>query len=205
MTINTICTFALLGLTATAGLYSTTALTTGGASSSGSIAAVARPVTAMPEGEFRSEEGRFSITLPAGFSEPSESVSPMPTAGGDVDLKMYSATALSGNSAAMFAFANMEGKLEMEGHETAMLDGARDNVLKAMNGTLIKEKQITIDGHPGRSLVLSMKQPGVPKLYSRIDMYMVDPIMYQVMYVSDKKASLDSKAITSYFKSFRLE
>jgi hypothetical protein len=153
--------------------------------------------------EFTSEEGKFSIVLPPGYEEPTESVSPMSTENGSVDLKMY--TSGSGSTAAMVAFANMEGKIEMEGHETAMLDGARDNVLKTMNGALLKkEKSITIDGHPGRRILISMKPGRGIKLYGRLEMYLVDPIMYQVMYVSDKRASLESPAVNDFFSSFTL-
>jgi hypothetical protein len=159
--------------------------------------------TAGTGSPFKSDEGKFSIVVPAGFTSPSETVSPMSTPSGNVDLKMYSAT--SGNTAAMFAFADMNGKLDMKGKEKVMLDGARDNVLKTMNGALLKkEKSITIDGHPGRRILISMKPGRGIKLYGRLEMYLVDPIMYQVMYVSDKRASLESPAVNDFFSSFTL-
>jgi hypothetical protein len=116
---------------------------------------------------------------------------------------MYSAT--SGNTAAMFAFADMNGKLDMKGKEKVMLDGARDNVLKTMNGTMEKEEDMEIDGHPGRQMIMAMEPAGSPKLYGRMQMFMVSPMMYEVMYVSDDRASLESPAINAYFDSFEIE
>jgi hypothetical protein len=199
MNITSIYFATLLGLAVSVGSYqpgSTTAIS----GMTPSNALVERLITGV---EFTSEEGKFSIVLPPGYEEPTESVSPMSTENGSVDLKMY--TSGSGSTAAMVAFANMEGKIEMEGHETAMLDGARDNVLKTMNGALLKkEKSITIDGHPGRRILISMKPGRGIKLYGRLEMYLVDPIMYQVMYVSDKRASLESPAVNDFFSSFTL-
>lgn len=195
MTINCIYIVTLLGLALSAGAHSPHSPAT--AASSNTLV-----VMHLDGVEFSSDEGRMSIVMPPGYTEPEESISPMATPNGNVDLKMYSSTL--GSSAAMVAFANMDGKLEMEGKEKAMLDGARDNVLKTMNGALLKkEKAIMIDGHPGRRLLMSMKSGGI-KLYGRLEMYMAAPMMYEVMYVTDKRAALESATVNDFFSSFTL-
>jgi hypothetical protein len=206
--------YALLGLGITLGACkkddaatgdktasTTTTSTTTGTSTPSTTTTPAE--TASAGESFKSEEGKFSIVLPAGFATPTETVNPLPTPGGNVDLKMYSSG--SGNTAAMFAFANTSGKVTMAGAEEKMLDGARDNVLKSMNGTMEKEEPMELDGKPGRQMIFAMEPAGAPKMYGRLRMFMVDPMMYQVMYISDDRSALESPATNAYFESFEIE
>ena len=155
--------------------------------------------------DFKSDAGKFSIKLPAGFPQPIEESTPLPLpdGNGSVDLKTFSSQTEDKANAAMFSYSDMTGKLETKGREKAMLDASRDNVLKEMNATLEKEQDINIDGNPGRMMIFSLSD-GTETYQGRLHMYVVGPFSYQVMYISKDRAALESPAVNAYFDSFKL-
>lgn len=165
---------------------------------------VSTPTETTPSNvEFTSEAGKFSIKLPAGYGQPKEETQPLPLpGGGSVDLNTFSSS--SGDNAAMFSYSDMTGKADFAGKEKAMLDASRDNVLKSMNATLEKEEDIKIGDHPGRRMIFSLPASATETYQGRLEMYVVEPFSYQVMFISKDRAALESADINNYFSSFKL-
>lgn len=148
-----------------------------------------------------SEEGRFSVRIPVGFSSPEESTVPLETAVGKLDMKVF--TAVKGAGAViMAAYIDYPEEAFAAGTEK-MLDGARDGALKNLNGKLSSQKSITLLGHPGRSITFSGTSAGT-KLFGRVDYFIVKPRLYQLLYISQKKADVGTTAIKNAFSSFTL-
>lgn len=195
----------VLGLTlAACGKDETPKTDTTTASGDTTTAVVTPAETTGSTSDFTSAEGKFSIKLPPGYPQPTEQTNPLalPDGSSSVDLITYSSP--SGENAALFSYSNMGEKVDMKGKEKIMLDASRDNVLKSMNATLEKEENIEIDGHAGRMMIFSIPASATETLQGRLEMYMVNPVAYQVMLIAKDRAVLESPEINAYFDSFKL-
>jgi hypothetical protein len=80
------------------------------------------------------------------------------------------------------------------------LDGARDGLLRAVNGKLIQETKLTFDKkYPGREVIGSLKDDG--RIRSRY--YLIKGRMYQVL-VAGSKEFIESDEVKKYLQSFEL-
>ena len=151
---------------------------------------------------FSSKEGRFSIILPSGFPAFKYQKQTTPTAVGDIVLNSYNSETPRGACAVMysdFPAATFEGRSAQK-----ILEDGRDAALKAVNGTLEKEKSTTVQGFPALTIYWSTSNQG-KSFYSRFDFVLVQPRAYQIGYISYDKNDLDKPDIQTYFKSFRLD
>jgi hypothetical protein len=96
--------------------------------------------------EFSSPDGRFSITFPA---KAEEEVKTLNTAEGPVEMHEYLATL--GNRAFLATYSDY-AKGEDEVKAETRLAGWRAGVMKGR--TLITEREMTVDGLPGRELIM---------------------------------------------------
>lgn len=154
--------------------------------------------------EINSEEGKFAITLPEGFNSPTKAESPVETALGTLTMTTYMAQ--KGNTAlTMVAYADYpEEAFSANFDSKKVLDGAQKGALKNMNAKLLSQKNITIDGNPGRSFRFTFTKAG-SKFFGQFNAFLVKPRMYQVAYLTTKKSDLDKAEVTEYFSSFNLK
>ncbi len=97
---------------------------------------------------FSSPEGRFSIAFP---TTPLPTESPLETSSGPVTL--HTLTASSQNTAYVVAWADYPP--EALGNDVEqMFDQTRDNLVANLSGELVSEKQLEIQGQPGRAVTL---------------------------------------------------
>jgi hypothetical protein len=85
------------------------------------------------------------------------------------------------------------------------LDEAWDKGVRKAGGTLKSEKEIEMDGRPGRELVVELAESRVPGggiLRSRI--YLVGRTQYQAVAMSPK-AKVRSGEMEAFLESFRLK
>ena len=85
--------------------------------------------------------------------------------------------------------------LNVQGEITA----TRDNFLKSVNGTLIAEKEISLDGHPGLEFTVDMGS----KLFATSRIYIVGNRPYQLLVVT-KRYENQTKA-NNFIWSFALD
>jgi hypothetical protein len=89
-----------------------------------------------------------------------------------------------------------------QGDAQAALDSARKVILATSGGELLKEEQITLDGHPGRSMWIEARAEGYTmSLVYRT--YVVGPRMYQIM-IAGPQGQVDGAVATEFLNSFKL-
>ncbi len=139
----------------------------GGAATPATPAAPAEP-TATPDPlagwvTFTASDGSFSVRLP---EEPKIEEQVVPTEAGDIQISMYLVE--DNNSAIILSHNEFPAAITeaiAAGDETliqGMLDGGRDGAVSNVAGTLQEEKQITIDGFPGREFTFAIDSSASP-------------------------------------------
>ncbi|MBE7385347.1 MAG: hypothetical protein F6J95_028600 [Leptolyngbya sp. SIO1E4] len=149
--------------------------------------------------EFASEAGQFSIAAPSPMEETQQSV---PTPVGPIDI--YTFTAEEENSAYVVAYSDYPAEVVEQSDPESLLDSSRDGALGNLNGTLLSEDPIDIDGNPGRSLVIdAITETGeAATINSRI--YLVNNRLYQILVVMPKGQEATADAAT-FLESFTLQ
>ncbi|HYJ46189.1 MAG TPA: hypothetical protein VEV81_06210 [Pyrinomonadaceae bacterium] len=150
---------------------------------------------------FSSEKGLFTIKLPTGFPAFQEKVQAQPTSVGDIELHIFSSETASGACIAGYSdypSATFQGRSTQQ-----MLEDGRDGALKSVNGTLEKQKSITVQGYPGLSIYGSAMM-GNKQVYFRFDYLLVQPRFYQIGFLGYDKTRFEGPEVTDYFKSFQI-
>ncbi|MCA1592122.1 MAG: energy transducer TonB [Acidobacteria bacterium] len=120
--------------------------------------------------EFSSAEGRFTVLLPG---TPTPQVQTQDTAIGKLDVHTFTLTT-SMQYGVMFV--DYPRTMEDSGAAKQFLDGARDGGVKGVNGTLLEEKETSLDGHPGRIIKVRVGDGYV----MRVKFYVVKNRLYQL-------------------------
>jgi hypothetical protein len=94
---------------------------------------------------FTSPEGRFSILTPGEFKY-TKPVAQTPD--GPIQMHVFNYFA---NAEYSVTYADYLAVIERSERLTPFLDGVRDSGIAGIKGRLLEEKDITFDGHPGRS------------------------------------------------------
>ncbi len=124
---------------------------------------------------YRSTSGGFSIRFPGGRTPDLED---KPIAGGLVTLHFFKSQ--KGSSAYIVGY----NELPKSGRTAKqVLDDARDGAIESIGATLEKEIPLTIDGNPGREVVMTAEKSGI-NLRQRLRMYIVKSRLYQTIAVS---------------------
>ncbi|MDT4967338.1 MAG: hypothetical protein QOJ64_2075 [Acidobacteriota bacterium] len=178
-------TFALA---LTISLVSIGAVSCGGKANSGSTAN-----NSDAEGyTLSSSEGGFTVTLPPGFGQPEQ------------NGKKYQAFNGATHSALLVQYLDLpEAKSDTD---QEVFDLARSVAMERQSTTIEKEEDMTIQGHPARSVRASgMAADGSAKLYYRHEYIRRDGSrLYELLFASPKREELDSAAAQAYFQSFRI-
>ena len=149
--------------------------------------------------EFSSDAGKFACAFP---KAPKSETMPTSTVIGNIDQNMFSVEF----SDAWYGVSYSDYPKEIvDGSEPKkMLDGARDGAVGNLGGKLASEKQIKIDGHPGRAIeiVATDATAGITmEVTARI--YLVENRLYQILVVREKGRDLQ-KELDKFFESFKL-
>ena len=86
------------------------------------------------------------------------------------------------------------------------LDGTRDGIVQALNGTVVSESKLSLDGHPGRELTMSLSGQNGTAVMSRTRFYLVGTSMFSLSYVwlKDLDPALATKTGERFFSSVRI-
>lgn len=86
----------------------------------------------------------------------------------------------------------------------AALNISRDRQMRLLKGELVSDKDIAIDGHPGKELVIAIGPPGKPQTYRyRVRTYYVGNRQYLMSVIGSEKLVLSARS-DEYFASFAL-
>lgn len=148
--------------------------------------------------EFTSQTGGFSVMTPYTLKESSQSVD---TAVGKIDIHFFIAE--QGGESYLVGYSDYPEAMAQASDPEKMLDSGRDGAVKNVNGTLVSEARITLDGHPGRELTIAAKAGNGQDLVLRGRIVLVGNRLYQVVTVA-LKGNENSSRIEDFLKSFKL-
>ena len=144
-----------------------------------------------PWKEFTSQEGKFTVNMPG---QPSYTTQAVPTTEGSVQVHTYLI------SHGVMAYGVMYNTVASEVADAQQfLDVRRDNALATVKGTLISEKNISIDGHPGREVKL---KTGDNIQYTG-RLFLVNDRFYQVISTAPGGVNAEA-AMLKFLDSFKL-
>lgn len=146
-----------------------------------------------------SEAGGFTFSMPG---TPTETKQTYDTDAGPVEAILYMLEKDGGNVAYLAGFNDFDPKLVAGNDPQDMLDGARDGAVKNVQGKLVDEKKITLDGHPGRELKVITKS-GDDEMLVFARVYLVKNRLIQSLVVFPKK-TLREKDVARFLGSVAL-
>jgi hypothetical protein len=143
---------------------------------------------------FESEENRFSVLFPGTPQEFAESV---PTEAGTIEAKSF--VVQQGNMGFAVNVAHHPSEAVSASDPQTMIDTARDRAVSNVGGELLQEKDVTLDGHPGREIQVEIAE-GQGMVRSRF--YLVENRLYAVQTISQKSGA--STDVNRFLDSFQL-
>jgi hypothetical protein len=144
--------------------------------------------------QFKSVEGSFSVLFPNKVSETKETVN---TAAGPILMHQFESKAKYHEFIVVYS-DYPEGILKVSNSDK-ILNGARDGSIKNIQGTLLSETFITLNGYPGRELRIEGPQKII--LESRI--ILANQRLYQIIAVCQPEHSFDS-IVSKVLKSLEI-
>lgn len=151
---------------------------------------------------FVSKEGGFRATPPVGFDKFDFEKVTQPADTGDLILNQYSSNLDRGTC--MMVYYDLSESVFQTKSIQQMLEDGRDGAVKKTGGTLQRSEPVTIDGNPGLSVYLSVKN-GESMIYARMDLVVVKPRIYNFLYISVDQAELSKTDVKDFFRSVRLQ
>lgn len=146
---------------------------------------------------FQDPNGKFTVLMPG---DPKQQRQQQQTRLGNLDIYTF-AVEQPGLSAHLVTYTDFPAEFIQTVDPNKLLDSGRDEVLRRVQGSLLSETRISLDGAPGRELMI--KAPGELIIHSRI--YLVNQRLYQLIVVAPaSKATNLSGSIRGFFQSFRL-
>jgi serine/threonine-protein kinase len=144
--------------------------------------------------EFSSAEGNFAVLMPGTPSYEKKSQS---TALGPIDMHMFTLN-LKRDAVYMVMYSDYP-EIVTRAKPVDLLDGGRNGALSNTKGKLVGEQNMSLDGFPGREIVIEVPGKGLMKLRA----FMVRQRLFQVMAVGTKE-KIDHEDTAKYLTSFRL-
>ncbi len=161
-------------------------------------AAAAAPGGGSAWQDFDCPEAACTMQFP---SKPTKEVREIKTVLGKQKLAIYAVELEQGRLAYLFSFTDYPPGFGKLATPEKALDGAREGMLKAVSGKLVREEKIKIDGFPGRYLVYSGQQDN--QTYTgNAKVYLVGDRLYQLQVLGFPGAFNQANA-DKFFKSFK--
>jgi hypothetical protein len=151
---------------------------------------------------YNSPDGRFGITLPAGFSAFTSQQKTQPTAAGPIELYILQSENTRG--ACVLGYSDFPEASFVGRTPKKMLEDGRDGALRNINATLEKQEDLTMQGKTGLAIYGSTNQGG-KDIFVRFHFILDKPRAYQIGYLAYNRADLDKPEVQAYFDSFRIK
>ena len=144
--------------------------------------------------EFSSTEGNFAILMPG---TPSYEKKNSTTVLGPIDMHMFTLN-IKRDAAYLIMYSDYP-EIVTRAKPDDLLDGGRDGALANTKGRLISEQNMSLDGFPGREIVIEVPGKGLMKLRA----FMVRRRLFQIIAVGTKEM-VEHEDAGRYLTSFRL-
>lgn len=151
---------------------------------------------------YNSDDGRFQITLPPGFSPFKLQKNSQATPAGNIDLNILQTETQTG--ACLLGFSDFPAASWVGRTPQKMMEDGRDGALKNINATMEKQEQLTVQGKDALNVYGSTLQGG-KSIYVRFQFVLDKPRAYQIGYLAYNRADLDKPDVQAYFNSFRIK
>ncbi len=155
-------------------------------------------VTPVNSQEFKSEAGQFSIVSPVPFTETTQSTD---TDVGRLESHVFSAN-FRGVAYSVWYMEFPEIAFDQKDVQT-ILDNATAEIPASMSGALLSQKSITLDGYPGREMLIASKTKTGREATTKVRYFAAKARLYAVQ-VSGEKDNLSTDQTDSFLESFRL-
>jgi hypothetical protein len=139
---------------------------------------------------------RFSFSMP---EKPSHSENNVPSAAGDLKLHMY--TLAKGYETFTTGYTEYPDIVFNSAESEALLDGAQEGALSDVNGEVLSQRKITMDGNPGREIVGTSASQNMG-FTARV--ILAKPRMYMMVYTQYDKSKAISEDGKKFLDSFKL-
>jgi len=145
--------------------------------------------------EFRSDEGRFSISMP---ERPVSQASTIETIQGRFEQHAFIASHMP--LLCMVAYTDIPKPLLAADNADGFFDGVRDEFIKDAGGKLASESSLSLDGYPGREIKVHLFRGEL-----RLRLFLVGDRLYIVSLTNlDKVSESDAETPNKFFGSFKL-
>lgn len=144
--------------------------------------------------EFSSAEGNFAVLMPG---TPSYEKNGQSTTLGPIDMHMFSLN-IKRDAAYMIMYSDYP-EIVTRAKPDDLLDGGRNGALSNTKGKLVSEQNMSLDGFPGREIVIEVPGKGIMKLRA----FLVRQRLFQVLAVGTKE-KIEHEDTVKYLTSFRL-
>jgi hypothetical protein len=148
--------------------------------------------------EFKSEVGRFSVMAPVALKERSQTY--------DLTKFKIEAHFFEGNLgdiAYVVVYSDYPEEMVQKSDPEKILDGGRSGAVGSINGKLVTETKITLEGNPGRELVVEARDDSGAEWTSKARLFLVKNRMY-VLDVTVKKGKFEVSVLDKFLQSFKL-
>lgn len=150
-----------------------------------------------PWKDFHSKAGGFSVSMPG---TPVEKRQAYHTQAGPIEAHFFTVETDRGSLVYMVVYGDYPEALMAANDKEMLLDAARDGAVGNIRGTLLGDRSISMEGHPGRELQV-LSSDGRLALKMRI--FLVNNRQYQVVAVTPREARSPEDR-DRFLDSFRL-
>ena len=144
--------------------------------------------------EFRSEEGRFSVSMP---EKPVSQTSTFELPQGRLEEHVF--TAVHPPIMSMISYTDFPRQYLVNYDADGLFDNVRDQFIKEVGGKVASEKPLTLDGHHGREMKIQMFRGEV-----RLRVFLVGDRLYLLSLMNMEKPFASDEEPDKFFASFKL-
>lgn len=148
--------------------------------------------------KFVSPEGAFAIMFP---QKPVESQYSMESPAGKLVVHSYKHV---GTASYFLSYTDYPAPIDGPEHKTEALDHAREGGLRAVSGRLLSQTDISINGYPGRFIVVDSPNGGPNGSLIQNKVYLVGSRLYSMQVAIPKGAPVSNTAAEKFLDSFEL-
>ena len=162
-----------------------------------------------PAQVYKDERGKYSIVFPGSHGKPKGDTSLIQTRFGQTDFYAYSTS--GSNSAAMIAYYDIDKKdifnadSNLAANARVFLDTLQNQLIQNLNGKAGRRVKVVKDGlYHSRTTYFTAKGEKDSIVYFRCENVYNPPRIYQLIFQSAKKSSLESAEAKKFFQSFSI-
>lgn len=148
---------------------------------------------------FQPADGRFSIQMPQGFTDPVESDMPIKSAVGELNMKLYTSM-LDEHTVLLISYTDYP-EPAAKSEPKILLHGARDGAMRSLQATILNQKEGAANGTSSLSVLFTGSSSG-RKTFGRVDYYYAEPRLYTVLLLTPRRNTISSQPISKSFASF---